>query len=200
MQDATERRMTPAGQRILDVASDLFYQHGIRAVGVDLIAKEAGVTKKTIYDRFGSKDALVDAYLEGRDRAWRELIAERVERPEFGPRDRILAMFDIMDVQLRSRGCSFINAHAELSEPEHPAYRRALNEKKWTRECFTSLAREAGAADPEKLGSQLTLLHEGAYVAYAMANDVDAARRARDAAEILLDAAMAETQPDHRDR
>jgi AcrR family transcriptional regulator len=185
-----KRQLTPAAQRILDVASDLFYRHGIRAVGVDLIAREADVTKKTIYDRFDSKDALVKEYLERRDHAWHELIAERVERPDFGPRERILAMFSIMENEIRARGCGFINAFGELGEPDHPAVEVALRQKAWIRDYFTELARQAGAGNPEAVGSQLLMLHEGAYVAYAMVEEADAARKALDAAEVLLDAAL----------
>src|SRR4051794_37400383 len=64
--------MTPAGTRLLAAAADLFYRHGVRAVGVDLIAETAGTTKKTLYDRFGSKDALVALYLLQRAHRWRE--------------------------------------------------------------------------------------------------------------------------------
>ncbi len=58
--------MTPAAHRILDAASELYYDRGINSVGMDLVAEQAGTTKKTIYDRFGSKDGLVVAYLEAR--------------------------------------------------------------------------------------------------------------------------------------
>lgn len=187
---AEQTTLTPAAQRILDVASDLFYRNGIRAVGVDMIAREAGVTKKTIYDRFGSKDALIKAYLDRRDHAWHRLIAERVERTELSPRDRILAMFEIMSDELRDRGCSFINTYAEFGEVEHPGVELAISQKIWTRNYFAELARQAGAHEPETLGSQLLMLHEGAYVAYAMVGESDAAERSRDAAAVLVDAAL----------
>ncbi len=64
-------RMTPGARRVLEAAERLFYEHGIHAVGVDLIAAEAGVTKKTLYDRFGSKEQIVVEYLAGRDERWR---------------------------------------------------------------------------------------------------------------------------------
>ncbi len=186
----TERDLTPAGKRILDTASRLFYEHGIRAVGVDMIAREANVTKKTIYDRFGSKDELIRTYLQRGDQQWHSLISEQVERPGSTPRERILAMFEIMRDEVRTRGCSFINAYAEFSEVDHPAFEVARGQKVWTREYFTRLAREAGVSDPETLGSQLALLHEGVYIAFAMAGDEDAAEHARSAADVLLTAAL----------
>ena len=184
--ETQEQELTPAAQRILTAASELFYRQGIRAVGVDLIAREADVTKKTIYDRFGSKDVLVKVYLETLDEAWHQLIRERVEQSDLTPSNRILAMFDIMEDEVRARGCAFINAHAELTEPDHPALEVARQQKSWIRDYFTSLARDAGVTDPETLGRQLMILHEGAYVAYAMAGEQDAARDARKAAETLL--------------
>ena len=78
--------LTPGARRVLDAASELFYERGIHAVGVDTIAEAAGVTKKTLYDRFGSKEALVVAYLQHRDARWREHLADHLARvPAAGP-------------------------------------------------------------------------------------------------------------------
>src|SRR5919106_2817921 len=75
-----ERSKTPAADRILRAASEMFYREGIRAVGVDAIAAEADVTKKTLYEKFGSKDRLVAAYLRARDERWRSWLVGVVER------------------------------------------------------------------------------------------------------------------------
>ncbi|MFC9062319.1 TetR/AcrR family transcriptional regulator, partial [Streptomyces sp. NPDC057074] len=88
-------RMTPGARRVLEAAERLFYERGIHAVGVDLVAAEAGVTKKTLYDRFGSKEQIVVEYLAGRDERWRELLAGRLEAVAGqGPDVRILAVFE----------------------------------------------------------------------------------------------------------
>lgn len=71
-----EAPMTPAAERILSAAGTLFYRHGIRAVGVESIAEAADTTKKTIYDRFGSKDGLIVAYLHRRSLRWRTLVLD----------------------------------------------------------------------------------------------------------------------------
>src|SRR3954471_16517615 len=85
-------RLTPAGERILAAASTLFYERGIRAVGVDTIADAAEVTKKTLYDRFGSKDRLIAAYLERRNRVWHAFLDEQLtERRPGTPEEVILA-------------------------------------------------------------------------------------------------------------
>ncbi|MFD0541572.1 TetR/AcrR family transcriptional regulator [Actinomadura luteofluorescens] len=73
-----DRPLTPAARRVLQTASELFYERGIGSVGMELIAAEAGVTKKTVYDRFGSKDALILAYLRARDERWRAFTTGRI--------------------------------------------------------------------------------------------------------------------------
>src|ERR671917_2260776 len=130
-----DKRLTPGAQRILDVASELFYWRGIHAVGVDTIAAESGVTKRTLYDRFGSKDGLIVAYREARDRRWRALITSRLDAPHADPVQRALVPFDVLFEWLApsSRGCSFVNAFAELSEPEHPRPQAGIAKKKWPR-------------------------------------------------------------------
>ena len=75
---STATHLTPRARRILEVASRLFYLHGIHAVGVDTIAAESGVTKRTLYDRFGSKDALVTAYLQERHDTWWARLEQRL--------------------------------------------------------------------------------------------------------------------------
>jgi AcrR family transcriptional regulator len=193
-QDGGEDRLTPGAQRILDVASDLFYWHGINAVGVDTIAAESGVTKRTLYDRFGSKERLVAAYLRTRDRRWRQLIATRLEDEDLDPVQRVLVPFDVLDEWLvpNGRGCSFINAFAELPELEHPGRQIVVAEKTWLRDLFGSLLREAGVPDPTSLAVQLLSLHEGALVAHAITGQTDAASKVRQAAETLV---LAATRP-----
>ncbi len=182
------KRLTPGAQRILDVASELFYWRGIHAVGVDTIAAESGVTKRTLYDRFGSKDGLIVAYLEARDRRWRALITSRLDAEHADPVQRALAPFDVLFDWLApsSRGCSFVNAFAELPEPEHPGRQAVVAEKKWLRALFRELLAEAGAEDPDELAVQLLSLHEGAIVSYSIAGEANAAATVRAAAEALI--------------
>ena len=89
-------RLTPGARRILEVASALFYRHGIHAIGVDTIAAESGVTKRTLYDRFGSKDELVATYLRARDERWRARVVAAVEA-ETDPVRRALAPFAVLE-------------------------------------------------------------------------------------------------------
>ncbi|HEU0285899.1 MAG TPA: TetR family transcriptional regulator [Nocardioidaceae bacterium] len=175
---------TPTAERILRVASELFYTRGIRAVGVDTIAEEAGTTKKTLYDRFGSKDRLVAAYLEARDARWRAFLDEHLEQQGPDPEARLLAIFDATESwqdRYAHRGCSAINAGAELVDPSHPARRLLAPQKLWLRDLLRDLAVEAGLREPEHLADQLLLVHEGALVALSVAEldtTMDAARAA----------------------
>ncbi len=183
--------MTPAGARLLDTASRLFYERGIRSVGVELIAEDAGTTKKTLYDRFGSKDALVVLYLRRRAALWQQrALAHLSQHPEPGP-ERILSVFDALGGWLdrQERGCAFVNAYAEVGGTDHPALPLIRAEKAWMRELFTALADEAGYDDSARCGAQLHLLYEGAVVALTAGDEQDALEHARDAAQRLLVAA-----------
>lgn len=179
---AGERPLTPAARRVLQVAGELFYERGIGSVGMELVAAEAGVTKKTVYDRFGSKEALVLAYLRARDERWRDFLTRWTDAVP-GPRDRVLATFDALGEWLSTecgRGCSMVNACAELPDPRHPVHAVAAEQKAWVRDLYAGLVADATLAD------QLLILHEGAVVAFSVAGVRDATAKARAAADALL--------------
>ncbi|MGH3728472.1 MAG: TetR/AcrR family transcriptional regulator [Micromonosporaceae bacterium] len=190
--DEDGERLTPGARRILDIASELFYSRGIHAVGVDTIAAESGVTKRTLYDRFGSKDGLVLTYLKVRDRRWRDLVGTRLDAVPVDAVQRVLAPFDVLPEWLTesTRGCSFVNAFAELPEPDHPGRQLIVSEKKWLRDLFYELLVEAGLDDPDDLAVQLLSLHEGAIVSYSIASQPNAASAARAAAQALITQAI----------
>lgn len=179
-------RLTAGAQRILDTASSLFYAHGIHSVGVDRIAAESGVTKKTLYERFGSKEKLVLAYLRQREDQWRNILREHLERcPEPGI-DRVLAVFDAANAWYPDRstkGCSAVNARAE-EDPEpvgHLIPEEVTEQKRWMRDRFSALCAEAGLNSPDRLGCHLQLLLDGALVTLgtrAFDAPIDAARNA----------------------
>lgn len=156
-----DKPLTGAARRILDAASKLFYRSGIHAVGVDAIAAESGVTKRTLYDRFGSKDALVVAYLAERNRQWWERLEQRLATAE---RPRALAVFDsyLADVDDGERGCAFINAAGELP-CTHPAFGVIREHKVRVRERLTELiADDRLVDDPQEAAEHIYLLLEGA--------------------------------------
>ena len=158
--------LTPGAERLLEAASVLFYQHGIHAVGVDTIAAEAGVTKKTLYDRFGSKDALAVAYLRRRDERWRaSLDAELAAAAPGVP--SVLAFFhaaELWSMQHGPRGCAAINARAETPDPDHPVAREVARQKEWVRDLLHRHCRAAGVTDAGDVADTLVLLYDGALV------------------------------------
>ncbi|HET7901942.1 MAG TPA: helix-turn-helix domain-containing protein [Candidatus Nanopelagicales bacterium] len=183
--------LTPAAERILATASRLFYENGIHAVGVDRIAEESGVTKRTLYDRFGSKEELVLAYLRRREQLWRAMLAQHLQKhPEPG-RDRVLAVFDA-GAQMHdrtSKGCSAVNARAEEAPDAvgHAIAEEVVAQKAWMRKRFEALCREAGYADPSALGAQLQILFDGALVTFGTRAVKRPLGVARETASVLLD-------------
>src|SRR6266568_8387655 len=157
----------PPRQRILSAAADLFYRHGIRAVGVEAIAEAAGTNKMTLYRHFRSKDELVAEYLrqsaQGADACW-----DRFEKAHPGDAlAQLRAWLDEMAGHLaraNERGCALANAAVELPEKDHPA-RRVIEESKTKhRERLSRLCRAAGLAEPEGLADEIFLLIEGARI------------------------------------
>ena len=188
-------RASPA-ERILAAADRLFYHHGIRAIGVDAIAAEADVSKRTLYNYYASKDDLIAAYLVARFR--------HITPSDAPAREQILGYFDHLERVFASsdyRGCPYVNAVCELSDPKHPAAGIALQFKEQRRQWMRVLLQRLGANDPEALATQLQLLAEGAVSAALVRGDPAPAlaRAARAAAEVLIDASVKRSK-DIRDR
>jgi AcrR family transcriptional regulator len=157
----------PPRERILAVAADLFYRHGIRAVGVEAIAEAAGTNKMTLYRHFASKDELVAAYLrrlaEKASGSWDKLAAQHAG----DPRAQLRAWLENMAGHVDSgdqRGCPLANAAVELPEKDHPARRVIEAFKTAQRNRIIQLCTAADLAQPELLADELFLLLEGARV------------------------------------
>jgi AcrR family transcriptional regulator len=181
-------------ERVLRAASKLFYAEGIRAVGVERIAAQAGVSKMTLYRHFPTKDDLVVAVLEQRDGPALALLSAAAEHAGDSPRDRLLAPFGLLEPWFTGpgfRGCPFMNASLELADPGHPASAVATRHKRATRDRFAELAGAADVADPEALADQLAVLFDGAIAQAQMREPDVVARAALAAATALADAAIA---------
>lgn len=181
-------------ERLLTAAAELFYQEGIRSVGIGRLLEHAGVAKASLYDAFDSKDELVVAYLRARHDAMRGLFRDAVARHRT-PRARVLAPFDVQAAFAADstyRGCAFARAIAE----SHAAGvdTAASDYRAWIRETFADLAAEAGAADPPRLAMQLHALWDGAAQSLQMDHDPEVVRAARAAAAALLDTALPGTR------
>jgi AcrR family transcriptional regulator len=168
-------------ERILETADRLFYLQGIRAIGVDTIAAEIGISKRTLYNHFPSKDALISAYL-----ARRFVQPQPSDKP---PLDQILGTFDRLERGFASkgfRGCPFVNAVAELGAEDQPVRKIAIAFKESRRLWFRDLLVRLGAADAEALATQLALLVDGSIAQDLVRNDPSMARAAKEAAKVLL--------------
>lgn len=173
----------PMKDRILHAADRLFYGQGIQAVGVDAVAAEAGISKRTLYKHYPSKDELVAAYLERR--------TGMAIKAEGTPLQQVLGLFDELATWFASkrfRGCAFVNAVAELcGERQHPAMSIALEHKQRRLAMVVAHLRTLSARDPQALAEQLMLLFEGAVaVSLVRGGDPEAAHAAREAACVLL--------------
>ncbi len=177
-------------EKILDVATDLFYREGIHAVGVDRIVKESGVAKMTLYNHFDSKDILIAEALKRHGEQWRADFVASVEKKAKAPRDKILAVFDTLEAWFDGkefRGCAFINAAVELADTRHAGRKISADHMKHIRDYLASLTQEAGFKRSGELAGQLQLLVQGAIVAAVIEGSSDSARRARKVAATLLE-------------
>jgi len=178
--------------QLIDTALRLFARHGYRATGIDTILAEAGVAKMTLYHHFKSKDELIVAALRRRDAEWREWFIGRVTKLAGTPRERLFAVFDVMEEWFRNKdyhGCSFGQAATEFRDPKHSVHRMASEHKQQMLVYFRELATAAGAKDPELLAQQISLLVEGAVIHMEVFREPQVARIADDAAEKLMDGA-----------
>jgi AcrR family transcriptional regulator len=174
-------------ERILETADRLFYLRGIRAVGVDTIAAEIGISKRTLYNHFPSKDALISAYL-----ARRFVQPRPSDKP---PADQILGTFDSLERRFASRdfrGCPFVNAVAELGSEDRAVKKIATAFKESRRVWFRELLKRLDVADADNLATQLTLLVDGSIAQDLVRDDPAMARAAKEAARVLLENAGVE--------
>jgi AcrR family transcriptional regulator len=173
-------------ERILKTADRLFYLQGIRAIGVDTIAAEIGISKRTLYNHFPSKDALIAAYLERRF----------MQPPPSAPAPsaqtaaaQILATFDSLERRFASpsfRGCPFVNAVAEVGSELRTVKKIAKAFKESRRVWFRDRLDQLGVADADALATQLVLLVDGSIAQDLVRDDPAMARAAKEAATVLL--------------
>jgi AcrR family transcriptional regulator len=188
---ATTASRPSARERLLAAADELFYREGVQTVGIDRIVQKAGVAKASLYNLFGSKEELVQAYLDARHADTRAQVERALTRFRT-PRERLLGVFDAQGQLFTEpdfNGCAHMTASAEAL-PGSPVEGAADRYRLWVRTLFTDLAREAGVAAPEDLARQLHLLFDGAGVSARMDRDPSAATTARVAAAALFDAAV----------
>lgn len=184
--------MASPRERLLAAADELFYAEGVQTVGIDRVIERAGVAKASLYSVFGSKEALVRAYLDARhDRIvehLRHAVAQQAQ-----PRAKLLAVFDAQAELLAasgSRGCAFARASAEA--PAGGLIQEAsATSRAWIGRLLLELAEAAGAPDPGALAAELQVVYHGAALATGSDGDPGLAAAGRRAAEAVIDRALA---------
>jgi AcrR family transcriptional regulator len=179
--------MSRVRERILDVASELFYRNGIRAVGIDAIISQADVARMSFYRHFRSKEGLVVAYLSRRDETLCDWFDKQVRRLAPDPRDRPLAVFDALATRFESRsyrGCVFNNTIAEVADPASAPHAAAAGHKTRFQAWLARLLRDAKL--DESRAADLLLLFDGATIAAVREGTDEPARRAKTIAAQML--------------
>ncbi|WP_370110441.1 TetR/AcrR family transcriptional regulator [Streptacidiphilus sp. MAP12-33] len=164
--ETTADRELPPRERLVRAASRLFYYEGVRAIGVERLIAEAGVTKATFYRHFASKDDLVVAYLMTKDAFYRSVAEPLVAGHP--PAEAIDLIFGAIAEHARERGfrgSPFMNAAAEYPDAAHPVRRLVASHRDWLRALFLDLLTRLGHADAESAAGALLMLYDGAMVA-----------------------------------
>jgi AcrR family transcriptional regulator len=191
--------------RILEAVAQVTYAEGINATGVDRLSEAARVSKRTLYQHFGSKDRVVAEALEMLDPRMLELIVgpgEAARRNGATERAQILSVFEALTDRVGRtdfRGCPFSNATAELADPEHPAHAVVAAHKARVRRWFEAAARRGRFRRPGTLAVQLMVLYDGAMLGASFTDGRRVARAACRAAEALLSASAPQSIGDDAD-
>ncbi|MDA3921311.1 MAG: helix-turn-helix domain containing protein [Salinisphaera sp.] len=186
--DRVDKQKSSAHDRLLAAASRLFYEKGIRAVGVNTIAAQAQVTKATLYAHFGSKDGLITEHLRAREQRWRCDLERFLagHRDPASQLDAIFAAYRAWAIADDFRGCGFVNAAAELTDPTHPA-RAIINAHKHAiRFRLEDLAAAADCPQPSDTAEQWFLLLEGGMLTATLRREPAPLDRAHEMATRLL--------------
>lgn len=160
----------------------VFYRNGFNATGMDLVAKETGVSKTSIYKHFRTKEELILSVLRQRDEDFRNWLFRRMEELGPTPEAQLTAMFDALEewfVADGFQGCMFIKASAEFQNKDDAINRQSYAHKELLVDHFARLAEDAGFANPRDLARQLLILKEGAIVIAAMSHDPTPAAEAK---------------------
>ncbi len=155
--------VAPAKRRILETANRLFYSDGIRSVGIDRLISESGVTKATFYKHYGSKDRLIVEYISQRHSRAREAVEELI-REKDEPKRALQALIDQTVAEVVSpgfRGCAFINAATEFTDPLHAVRQIVSEHREWYAETLSDLLKELGHPLSGDGGDELMLARDG---------------------------------------
>ena len=186
-------RASSKRDQLIATAVDLFSKHGFHATGIDMISDQAGVTKRTMYNYFRSKDELILAALKHYDGLFRNDFVRQVESLAKTPDQKLLAIFDVAEGWFKQNnfyGCMFINVTGEYSDTDTPIRQVCKEFKQLMGGYIRELCEEAQAHDPAQLAEELALLLEGAIVTAQVSQQPGAAQIAKRAATSLISRAL----------
>ena len=182
-------------QQLIQTAFELFYEHGIHAVGINQILQTAGVAKKTLYNHFASKDELIQAVVDYRDENFYNWLASRVDQVKPGY-DGLNELFDAVDDWINNKvslltdfhGCFFINTCAEFNDPHHPLHQQCQQHKNRVNRLIERQIRALGISESaiDYVTESISLLKEGAIVMAHVQGDLNSAEKAKAMAWIVL--------------
>ena len=186
-------------EQLVSVAFDLFYRYGVHATGINRVIAESGVAKKTLYNYFASKEELIAATVDYRDRQFFNWIEKRILEASEG-RDRLYAMFDALDDWFNERdkqvypfhGCYFINVSAEFSDAHHPIHQQCASHKKAMLDLIRKYTSKIFSDEKTvvETSEAIAILKEGTIVQAHVMGDLQSAIKAKAVIEILLDARL----------
>lgn len=174
---------------LVQKALQTFYQNGFNATGMDMLVKETGISKTSMYKHFRTKEDLILAVLRLRDEHFRNWLYRRIEELADEPRAQLIAMFDALEEWFQEpgyRGCLFIKASSEYQDSTHPIHMQSADHKRMLERHVTELAQKAKMSDPAGLARQLLLLKEGAIVTAHLGHTENPAQDAKSAAIALI--------------
>ena len=178
---------------LIDTAHDLFITHGFHAVGIDTILRKAGISKRTLYKYFRSKEELILAVVRHYDETFRNYLAREVEARADTAYEQLLAVFDVAEEWFSNpnfHGCIAVKAIGEYSE-KNKAIQRACEEFiRLNGEYIEGIAARAEAKDPEGLAKELVLLFEGAIAMAVLSGNPKVAQQAKAMAKLCVDKQM----------
>lgn len=188
---ASKRNGSTPAERLIQTATTLFVREGIRAVGIDRLIAEAQVARASLYQCFGSKDALITAYLDRQhetDRAAYERAMARIDDPV----ERALVLFDLAEASSRRsryRGCPFLNATTEFPDHHHPLSTVVLKRRQWLLDQLLTALQDAGVDDPRAVAERIQLLYDGGLAGSKVNRSGEPIRLAKQMAVELIEAA-----------
>lgn len=185
---------TSRREHLIETAIEVFSEHGFHATGIDTLLERAGMSKRTLYTYFRSKEELILAVLRHKDGLLRNQLMSTVNKVGGDPETRLLAIYDVAEAWFKQKdffGCIFINAVGEYASDDSPIRQISIEYKRLMRSYILSLCSQLEIESPNDLADALALIFEGAIVTAQVSNNSQSAKTAKKVAATLIKEARA---------